>query len=65
MFLEIDELGEAAAIGASLASAEQKSAAMRDLVTRRPAVYLGMPGCCGVVARIDPEQRNEDAKRHL
>ncbi|MFJ5034554.1 hypothetical protein ACIQB5_42395 [Streptomyces sp. NPDC088560] len=36
-------LGEAAAIEASLAAAEQKLAAMRDLATRHTTVHLGMP----------------------
>ncbi|WP_327248520.1 site-specific integrase [Streptomyces sp. NBC_01320] len=56
-------LGEVAAIEASIAAAEQKLAAMRDLAARHPAVHLGMPDFPGVVARIDTEQRNEDAKQ--
>ncbi|MEV7381873.1 hypothetical protein [Streptomyces lydicus] len=56
-------LGEVAAIEASLAAAEQKLAAMRDLATRHTTVHLGMPDFRSVVARIDPEQRNEDAKQ--
>ncbi|MFB6775553.1 hypothetical protein [Streptomyces sp. NPDC056337] len=55
-------LGEVAAIEASLAAAEQKLAAMRDLAARDTAIHLGMPDLRGVVARIDSEQRNEDAK---
>ncbi|GAA3352901.1 hypothetical protein GCM10017744_003860 [Streptomyces antimycoticus] len=55
-------LGEVAAIEASLAAAEQKLAAMRDLAARHTTVHLGMPDLRGVVARIDSEQRNEDAK---
>ncbi|SOD67393.1 Phage integrase family protein [Streptomyces zhaozhouensis] len=56
-------LGEVAAIEASLAAAEQKLAAMRDLAARDTTVHLGMPDLRGVVARIDSEQRNEDAKQ--
>ena len=56
-------LGEVAAIEASLAAAEQKLAAMRDLAARHTTVHLGMPDFRGVVARIDPEQRNEGAKQ--
>ncbi|MFJ7135041.1 hypothetical protein [Streptomyces fungicidicus] len=56
-------LGEVAAIEASLAAAEQKLAAMRDLAARHTTVHLGMPDLRGFVARIDSEQRNEDAKR--
>ncbi|OLZ65485.1 hypothetical protein AVW11_16975 [Streptomyces amritsarensis] len=56
-------LGEVAAIEASLAAAEQKLAAMRDLATRNTTVHLGMPDLRSVVARIDSEQRNEDAKQ--
>ncbi|MGW3627832.1 hypothetical protein [Streptomyces sp. NPDC000880] len=55
-------LGEAA-IEASLAAAKQKLAAMRDLAARHTTVRLGMPDFRGVVARIDSEQRNEDAKQ--
>ncbi|MGA5564339.1 hypothetical protein ACPCUV_24685 [Streptomyces platensis] len=55
-------LGEVAAIEASLAAAEQKLAAMRDVATRHTTVHLGMPDFRSVVARIDSEQRNEDAK---
>jgi hypothetical protein len=36
---------------------------MRDLVARHTTVHLGMPDLRGVVARIDSEQRNEDAKQ--
>jgi hypothetical protein len=36
-------LGEVAAIEASLAAAEQKLAAMRDLAARHTTVHLGMP----------------------
>lgn len=36
-------LGEVAAIEASLAAAEQKLAAMRDIVVRHNTVHLGMP----------------------
>ncbi|MGW4825259.1 hypothetical protein ACWEP4_41820 [Streptomyces sp. NPDC004227] len=56
-------LGEVAAIEASLAAAEQKLAAMCDLAAQHPTVHLGMPDFRGVVARIDAEQRNEDAKQ--
>ncbi|MFD6226027.1 hypothetical protein ACFWFZ_04000 [Streptomyces sp. NPDC060232] len=56
-------LGEVAAIEASLAAAEQKLAAMRDLAVRHTTVHLGMPDLRDVVARVDSEQRNEDAKR--
>lgn len=56
-------LGEVAAIEASLAAAEQKLAAMRDLAARHTTVHLGMPDLRGFVARIDSGQRNEDAKR--
>ncbi|WP_240361733.1 site-specific integrase [Streptomyces sp. MBT27] len=56
-------LGEVAAIEASLAAAEQKLAVMRDLAARHTTVHLGMPDLRGVVARVDSEQRNEDAKR--
>lgn len=56
-------LGEVAAIEASLAAAKQKLAAMRDLAARHTTVRLGMPDFRGVVARIDSEQRNEDAKQ--
>jgi hypothetical protein len=55
-------LGEVAAIEASLAAAERKLAAMRDLATRHTTVHLGMSDFRSVVARIDSEQRNEDAK---
>lgn len=55
-------LGGVAAIEASLAAAEQKLTAMRDLAARHTTVQLGMPDLRGVVARIDFEQRNEDAK---
>ncbi|MEU6331799.1 hypothetical protein ABZ851_31715 [Streptomyces sp. NPDC047049] len=55
-------LGEVAAIEASLAAAEQKLAAMRDIATRPTTVHLGMPDFRSVVAHIDSEQRNEDAK---
>ncbi|WP_058043846.1 hypothetical protein [Streptomyces roseifaciens] len=55
-------LGEVAAIEASLAAAEQKLAAMRDLAVWHTTVHLGMPDLRGVVARIDSEQRSEDAK---
>jgi hypothetical protein len=54
-------LGEVAAIEASLA-AEQKLAVMRDLAARHTTVHLGIPDLRGVVARIDTEQRNKDAK---
>ncbi|GGK28535.1 hypothetical protein GCM10011583_70660 [Streptomyces camponoticapitis] len=56
-------LGEVAAIEASLAAAEQKLTAMRDLAARHTTVHLGMPDFRGAVARIDPEQRNEGAKQ--
>ncbi|MGV9560497.1 hypothetical protein [Streptomyces sp. NPDC003522] len=56
-------LGEVAAIEAGLAAAEQKLAAMRDLAARHTTVHLGMPDLRGVVARLDSEQRNEDAKQ--
>ncbi|MER7048417.1 hypothetical protein [Streptomyces jumonjinensis] len=36
-------LGEVAAIEASLAAAEQKLTAMRDVSARHTAVHLGMP----------------------
>jgi hypothetical protein len=36
---------------------------MRDIAARHPTVHLGMPDFRGVVARIDSEQRNEDAKQ--
>ncbi|MDT0547662.1 MULTISPECIES: hypothetical protein [unclassified Streptomyces] len=36
-------LGEVAAIEASLAAAEQKLAAMREVAARHTAVHLGMP----------------------
>lgn len=35
---------------------------MRNLAARHTTVHLGMPDLRGVVARIDSEQRNEDAK---
>ncbi|MCX4675346.1 hypothetical protein OG413_08415 [Streptomyces sp. NBC_01433] len=54
--------GEVAAIEASLAAAEQKLAATRHIAARHTTVHLGMPVLRGVVARIDSEQRNEDAK---
>ncbi|WP_211274404.1 hypothetical protein [Streptomyces chattanoogensis] len=57
-----DSIGEVAAIEASLTAAEQKLGTMRDFAARRPTVHLGMPDFRGVVARIDSEQRNEDAK---
>ncbi|MFI8483967.1 hypothetical protein [Streptomyces rubrogriseus] len=56
-------LGDVAAIEASLAAAEQKLAAMRELPARHTTVHLDMPDLRGFVARIDSEQRNEDAKR--
>lgn len=56
-------LGEVAAIEATLAAAEQKLAAMRDLAARHITVNLGMPDFRGSLARIDSEQRNEDAKQ--
>ncbi|MFD7781319.1 hypothetical protein [Streptomyces sp. NPDC059753] len=57
---EQDRLGEVAAIEASPA-AEQKLAAMRDLATRHTTVHPGMPDFRSFGARIDCEQRNEDA----
>jgi hypothetical protein len=56
-------LGEVAAIEASLAAAEQKLTAMRDMSARHTTVHLGMPDFRTAVARIAPEQRNEDAKQ--
>ncbi|MFJ5292984.1 hypothetical protein [Streptomyces sp. NPDC088348] len=56
-------LGEVAAIEASLAGAEQKLAAMRDLAARHTTVHLGVPDFRGAVACIGSEQRNEDAKQ--
>ncbi|WP_405749572.1 hypothetical protein OG372_04260 [Streptomyces sp. NBC_01020] len=41
---------------------EQEFAAMHDLAVRHTAVRLDMPDSRGVVARIDSEQRNADAK---
>ncbi|MFJ3699628.1 hypothetical protein ACIPW9_36820 [Streptomyces sp. NPDC090052] len=53
---EQGRLGEFAAIEASLAAAEQKFAAMRDLAARHTTVNLGMPDFRGVVAHGDSEQ---------
>jgi len=47
-------LGEIDAIQASLAAAEQKLAAMRQLAAR-PAVHLGMPGIWRDAGRARPE----------
>lgn len=58
---EQGRLGEVAAIEAGLAAAEQKLAAMCDLATRRTTVHPGMPDFRSFGARIDCEQRNEDA----
>ena len=46
--------GEVDAIQASLAAAEQKLAAMRQLAAR-PAVHLGMPGIRCDAGRASPE----------
>ncbi|WP_433859739.1 hypothetical protein [Streptomyces kronopolitis] len=45
-------LGEVAAIEASLAAAEQKLAAMRDLAARHTTVHLGMPDFRTTVGRF-------------
>ncbi|WP_031030903.1 hypothetical protein [Streptomyces sp. NRRL WC-3725] len=45
-------LGEVAAIEASLAAAEQKLAAMRDLAARHTTVHLGMPDFCTAAGRL-------------
>jgi hypothetical protein len=47
-------LGEVDAIEASLAAAEQKLAAMRQLAAK-PAVHLGMPGIRCDAGRASPE----------
>ncbi|MEV7090746.1 hypothetical protein AB0O07_33630 [Streptomyces sp. NPDC093085] len=48
-------LGEAAAIEASLAAAEQKLTVMRDLAARHTTVHLGMPDFRGSAGRLDTE----------
>jgi hypothetical protein len=48
-------LGEVAAIETTLAAAEQKLAAMRDLVTRDAAVHLGMPGMRSAAGRASTD----------
>ncbi|MFE3638684.1 hypothetical protein [Streptomyces sp. NPDC059168] len=48
-------LGEVAAIETSLAAAEQKLTAMRDLATRHTTVHLGMPDFRSS-AGVDAEQ---------
>ncbi|MFE7528508.1 hypothetical protein ACFU7Y_22710 [Kitasatospora sp. NPDC057542] len=48
-------LGEVAAIEASLAAAEHKLAAMRDLATRHTTVHLGMPDFRASAGRSTPE----------
>ncbi|MFG3137092.1 site-specific integrase [Streptomyces sp. NPDC048211] len=58
-------LGEVAAIEASLAAAEHKLAAMRDLATRHTTVHLSMPDFRSVVARVDSERPNEGAKQQV
>ncbi|WP_327724317.1 hypothetical protein [Streptomyces europaeiscabiei] len=52
-------LGEVAAIEASLAAAEQKLAAMRDLATRHTTVHLGMPDFRTTAGRLTPEPTEE------
>ncbi|MFE1437177.1 integrase [Streptomyces sp. NPDC058739] len=49
-------LGEVAAIEASLAAAEQKLTAMRDLAARHTTVHLGMPDFRSSAGRLDAEQ---------
>ncbi|MFD5574952.1 hypothetical protein [Streptomyces cadmiisoli] len=56
-------LGEVAAIETTLGAAAQKLEVMRDLTAKQITVHLGMPDFRSVVARIDPQQRNEDAKQ--
>ncbi|MFD5889701.1 hypothetical protein ACFWHQ_27490 [Streptomyces sp. NPDC060334] len=48
-------LGEVAAIEASLAAAEQKLTAMRDVSARHTAVHLGMPEFRNSAGRLDRE----------
>ena len=46
-----------------LVAAKQKLPAMRDVAARHTTAHLGMPDFRSVVARIDSEQPNEDAKQ--
>jgi hypothetical protein len=48
-------LGEVAAIEASLAAAEQKLAAMRDVAERHTTVHLGMPDFRAAAGRATPD----------
>ena len=48
-------LGEVAAIETTLAAAEQKLVAMRDLVTRNAAVHLGMPDMRSAAGRASTD----------
>jgi hypothetical protein len=50
-------LGEVAAIEASLAAAEQKLTAMRELAARHTRTYLGMPDFRPAVGRSSPQPR--------
>ncbi|WP_254646007.1 hypothetical protein [Streptomyces malaysiensis] len=57
-------LGEVAAIEASLAAAEQKLTAMRDLATQHTTVHLGMPDFRATTGRLIPEPGpGQDATR--
>ncbi|MFF9638716.1 hypothetical protein ACF1D2_29570 [Streptomyces bacillaris] len=53
-------LGEVAAIEASLAAAEQKLAAMRDLAAKHTTVHLGMPDFRTTAGRLIPEPAKEE-----
>ena len=48
-------LGEVAAIETTLAAAEQKLVAMRDLITRNAAVHLGMPDMRSAAGRASTD----------
>ncbi|MER5398153.1 hypothetical protein [Streptomyces sp. NPDC002599] len=52
-------LGEVAAIEASLAAAEQKLAAMRDVAARHTTVHLGMPDFRSSAGRLPPSSGSD------
>ncbi|MFF3420843.1 hypothetical protein ACFYW9_40310 [Streptomyces sp. NPDC002698] len=52
-------LGEVAAIEASLAAAEQKLAAMRDVAARHTTVHLGMSDFRSSAGRLPPSSGSD------